>query len=68
MSTLPEDSNVVIPGPSDLSGNGPVIVTQITDPPLKGNLYILLQLLRHVTDTDLGRGVLGHLYKGFGIF
>ncbi len=68
MSTLPEDSNVVIPGPSDLTGNGLVIVTQITDPPLKRNLYILLQLLRHVPDTDLGRGVLGHLYKGFGIF
>lgn len=68
MATLPEDSNVVIPGPSNLTGDGPVIVTQITDLPLKRNLYILLQILRHVTDTDLGRGVLRHLYKGFGIF
>ena len=68
MSTLPQDLNVVIAGPSDLTGNGLGIVTQITDPPLKRHLNILLQFLRHVTNTDLGRGVLGHLYKGFGIF
>jgi len=70
--TLPQDADVVITRPRDFTGNGRAVVTRVSLPvhyndTLKRHLDILLEISRHVTDTDLSGRVLCYLQKGLGL-
>ena len=72
MPTLPKDSDVVITRPRDFTGDGRAVIARASLPvhyndTLKRHLDILLEISRHVADTDLSGRVLRYLQKGLGL-